>query len=130
MSQYITQSVYTSANLYSGLEWFSYGRLNTPRPLAPCPACNECWDVHPHSLNRTGGGTGEDKSFSGVTLEWTSVTDAAFYIVQWCKTEDFQGPTLRAAKVTHVGAATTQYYDMRLFSDVRRGDKLIWRVMA
>ena len=127
---YIAQSVYSSANLYSDLSWFSYGRLDTPKPLAPCPACNECWDIHKHSLNRTGGGTGEDKSYSGLTLEWWNVTDADYYVVQWCKTSDFQGPTLRAAKVAHDVTTTSQYYDMMLDVDVRRGDKLIWRVMA
>ena len=121
---YVSQNLYTSANLYSNLNWFSYGRLDTPNPYAPCEGCNECWDVHPFSLNRTGGGTGQNKSLSGAVFEWHPVTGADYYIVQWCKSDNFQGPTLRAAKVS------TTYYELKLYSDIRRGDKVFWRVMA
>ena len=121
---YVSQNLYTSANLYSNLNWFSYGRLNTPIPYAPCEGCNECWDVHPFSLNRTGGGTGANKSLSGAVFEWHPVSGADYYIVQWCKSDNFQGPTLRAAKVS------TTYYELKLYTDIRRGDKVFWRVMA
>lgn len=63
---------------------------------------------------------------SGIILQWDAVPDADFYVVQWAKTSEFNGPTLRGMKVT----APTIEYEMEVPDDISLGDEVSYRVQA
>jgi hypothetical protein len=97
--------------------WKSDAQLSAPELLAPKNSSNLC-KKDADLANVLNGG------YSGVTLEWESVVGANFYVVQWCYSPAFHGPTFRAAQVA--GTTKALYFG----SDIHYGRTIYWRVMA
>lgn len=114
---YVEQSIYSVPTVPS-IEWFHDYVLEQPVLYLPLTDSVLCPDNYPWT-----SGSG-----SGIFLEWNSVPNAQYYIVQWCKNSSFHGPTLRAVQVS----APTLQYELLLGSeyDIIEGDQLYWRVMA
>ena len=61
---------------------------------------------------------------AGVTLYWTAVTGATFYVVQVGDNQSFSGPDVNGIKTTN-----TQL-ELDYLKDLRVGDQVFWRVAA
>jgi len=61
-----------------------------------------------------------------VTLEWSAIIGADFYVIQYSRNGEFSGPSLRASEV----AAPTTQLVLTVGPEIKYGSEYYWRVMA
>ena len=61
---------------------------------------------------------------AGITLYWTSVAGAIFYVLQICDNQSFSGPNIRAIKTLDTE------FELNYLEHLRVGDQFYWRVAA
>jgi len=93
--------------------------LDAPVPLGPKDGATLCSPEAELQAFLTNG-------VSGIPVLWSAVAGASFYVLQWCANSSFNGPSLRASKIT----APTVSYNMRFLTDFALGEETFWRVMA
>lgn len=99
------------------LTWRQDGALDTPELVGPRNESYFCPPDADLSDYPVGGN-------SGAKLKWKAVSEASFYVVQWCNNSSFNGPTLRSTRITGTE------YELKYQTDVRLGEETFWRVMA
>ena len=109
---YISQSIEYFVEQPS-VTWRQDISLDPPRLLFPLDECHICPQIYLLF--------GQS---AGVTLSWTSVAGASFYVVQIADNTSFTGPNVRAEKTT----ALT--FDLNYIEHLRVRDQLFWRVAA